>query len=802
MLKNYFRIARRYLLRHPAYATLNVFGLALGIASMGALLLYVHHEFSYDRHHENADQIRRIVVQQTGSFFMGSDHFAVTPAPLAEHVRTAVPSAETATLISTWTNQWITDEAGERFYGQLLWTDPHAFEIFSFDFIEGTPTAALTEPNHVILSQTTAQKIFGNASALGRTLIYGDYDPFEVVGVIADAPETSSLQYAFILPVQRESYFQRHMESWSNSSYQTFALLSEATTASDFDRQLRESIQPFLEADDNEHFHYYTEALTDIHLFTQDAFRDANVVSFGTLMMLLGVAVLILIIACTNYVNMATAQLALRTREVGVRKVVGAQKGQVMLQFLAEAALLVLVAIGMGIGLLELALPRLSDTLGSTLTLAPAWSIYGLVILTSIWLFTTLCAGGYPAFLLARLQPVQILKNKGLRSQRRPMRSILVSFQFVAVIALGAVSLLIFQQLRYAQNKALGFDRSYVFTVGLRDADLTEEQRTTLIAEIKQHSAVSEVALGNFSPFRVGSQNTLRQWEGRLDDAEDVRAYQMSVSANYIDLYGIEVVHGRPFNETRDQPAEGQSTPALVNEKLIQTLGWTPEEAVGRNFGYYNEEYPGQTIVGVIRDFHAHSLHLPIAPLFMRHSSADWLSLHIRTLPGRYQDALVHTESVFQGLAPQTPFEHTFADDAYAELYASEQQMSTLITVFTLLTILIACLGIGGLSAFVAQQRTAEIGLRKVLGATTAQILALFSKDLLRLTLLAFVIGSPIAYFIADGWLNVFAYRIDVGIWPFILSGLAAGAAALLAAAYPALRASQVNPAETLRTEG
>ncbi|MEM6646501.1 MAG: FtsX-like permease family protein [Bacteroidota bacterium] len=809
MLKNYLLIAQRYLLRHPGYTALNIFGLALGLAAMGALLLYVHHQFSYDRHHENADQIRRVVVHQKGNAFMGSDHFGVTMLPLAPAIRAQLPQAETATVLATWPNQWIEDANGERFYGGVLWSDAFAFDVFTFDVVEGALDGALIAPNQAVITRSFAEKLYGTDSAIGNVITYSDDEPATVMAVVEDMPETSRIQFDFALPMMRNSSYEQNQDEWSNSSYQTYILTRVDTQPAELDVQLQAMVTPNLPENWIEQdYTFYTEALTDIHLFSKDAF--ATGADFRMLLLLMGAAFLILLIACTNYVNMATAQMALRTREVGVRKVIGAHRSQVLIQFMAEAALLVVTSVALGFGMLELALPFLSDHLGATLTIQPMLAAPGFLILFGVATLTTLFAGGYPALVLSKMRPVQILKAKGLRSQRRPLRSLLVTGQFVSAIVLGSVSLLVFQQLDYANTKDMGYDREGMISLNLNGLvvasadEVAESRRDAFVQEVLAHSAIAEGALGSASPFNINSQNSFDSWDGRTEGDDRKQAYQMRIDERYTDVYDIALVAGRYLDAERDLRAEDSDLPnaVLVNQTFVEALGWTPQEAIGKGFGAAPEyDYAGNQIVGVVEDFHSHSLHLPIAPVFMQYSTTTWMGLHLRPAQGRTQEALAHLEETFAAFAPKAPFTYTFASDAYAKMYAEEQQMGTLISIFTLLTVLIACLGIGGLSAFVARQRTREIGLRKALGATTAQILGLFSKDLVRLTLTAFVIGAPIAYVIIDQWLAAFSYRVPVQALPFMAVGVLALAAALLAACYPAFKATQINPAETLRAD-
>ncbi|GAB5521199.1 MAG: ABC transporter permease [Rhodothermales bacterium] len=810
MIKNYLLIAQRYLRRHPGYTALNIFGLALGLASMGALLLYVHHEFSYDRHHENADRIRRVIVHQKGNTFLGSDHFGVTMLPLAPAIREELPQAETATAISQWNNRWIEDANGDRFYGGVLWGDAFVFDVFTFELVEGSLEGALTSPDQAVITRSFAEKLYGEASPIGNVVTYADDEPATVVAVVEDMPETSWLDFDFILPMMRNPQYEQNSTDWSQSSYRTFVLTRPGTDVAELDDQIQAIALPHLEESWIERdYRFYTEALPDIYLFSKDAFSTGA--DFKMLLLLMGAAFLILLIACTNYVNMATAQMALRTREVGVRKVIGARRGQVLVQFMAEATLLVVTSVALGFGLLELALPHLSDLLEATVTIQPLLSATGLLVLFSIVSLTTLFAGGYPAFMLSKMQPVYILKSKGLKSQRRPLRNILVTGQFVAAIVLGSVSLLVFQQLQYANTKDMGYNREGVITVNLNgvtsnvaEGESASSRRDAFIQEVTAHSAIAEVALGSSSPFRIGSQNSFDEWDGRSEGEERKQAYQMQVDERYTELYDIPLIAGRLLDATRDMASTERELPTavLVNETFVNALGWTPDEAIGKGFGANPEyDYAGNQIVGVVEDFHSHSLHLPIAPVFMQFSTSTWMSLHMRPAEGRTQEALDYVEAQINTFAPKVPFSPNFASDQYTALYASESRMSTLISIFTLLTILIACLGIGGLSAFIARQRTREIGLRKALGATTAQILGLFSKDLVRLTLIAFVIGAPIAYVIIDQWLAAFSYRVPVHVLPFAAVGVFALVAALLAACYPALKATRVNPAETLRAE-
>jgi len=795
MLQNYLKIALRNLVKQKLYAFVNIFGLAIGLACVILILVYVRYELSFDRFHENADRIFRIVQRQPGNVFLGSDHFAVTPAPLASTLVDEYPEVTHATTITS--NNALISHGDVHFYEEGLKADAHLFEVFTFPMIHGIAETALVEPNTIVLTESLARKIFGDEDPMGQTLIHQNQDAFTVTGVIEDVPDNAHFTFAFVTSIRSDSNYLRNLEEgrWNNNSWFTYFLLEEGSDYQQVQAKMRAFTEKYLADDDDdpdELNQYYIQPMTDIHLRSHVNFEMGTNNDMKYIYLFSAIALIILLIACVNYMNLATARSITRAREVGMRKVVGAHRWQLIQQFIGESMLLAFLAMVLAMVLVFLLLPVFGSLVERDLSLGLVGGGTLLLGLLGIGLVVGFVAGSYPALFMAALRPVHVLKGSMERRARRSrLQSLLVVGQYAISIMLVAGSLIIYQQLRYIQNKEIGYNRDHVVVLRIRDADVRENQET-IKSELQRHGNVTAVTFTSHLPTRIASSTTVQGWEGSNED-DELSIYRTNVDYDFLDVFELKLADGRIFS-----PDFASDTIAFViNETAVRALGWREGEGVGKRFKDGDEE---GSVIGVLKDFHMHSLHQPIQPLMLR-MDGNWFGyIAAKVRPDDLPQTLAFLEETMRRFTPY-PFEYEFLDETFDQLYKTEIKLGEAFGYFTLLALLIASLGLFGLAAFSAEQRTKEIGVRKVLGASVPAIVLLLSKEFTRLVVVAFVLAIPVAYLAMNRWLEDFAYRIDVS-WPvFLAAGLAALLVALLSVGYQAFKAARVNPVVSLRYE-
>ncbi|MEM1041800.1 MAG: ABC transporter permease [Bacteroidota bacterium] len=804
MLRNYFLTALRAFRREKGYAFINVAGLAVGLACAALIFGYVRLEQSFDDFHERGDRTVRVVQQQPGSAFMGRDRFAVTPASLGRALREEAPEVEAAATLGSNPNTLLI--AGEqRLIEDGLWTDGHFFEVFSFPLLRGDPQTALADPEGLVLTETLAQKLFGTADPLGEAMEVSFFDSlytYTVTGIAADVPANSHLQFSYLRALGGSPDYRRNEDNWVNSGFYSYAVLRPDVTTAAFDERVGAIYGPREELDEGEEpTRLYAQPLGTIHLRSDLNFDPAEQGDARLVALFSAIALVILLLACVNYTNLAVARSAQRAREVGMRKVAGATRGQIMTQHLAESVLTALAALGLGLGLAWLALPLFESwmerDLGPVVFSAPSlFALAGLAVVVG------LAAGLYPAVVLTGMQPTRVLKGLNLLpAGRLRLRSLLVVGQYASALVLVIGSLVIYRQLDFVQSRPLGFEREHIVALDARDldADAPDTGRSvwSFKQEVERLPGVVGVAASSHLPTTVGSQTILSSWTGREGSGDDFYIYQTQADSDFLELYDMALVAGRPF--TSDVPTDTVVT-VILNETAVRALGWTPADAVGRTLGNEYRGRDGYTVIGVVRDFHLHSMHRPIEPLMLVRSDAWIRHLAVRIRPERMPETLDAIGASWQTFSVY-PFEYQFLDERFDRLYADERRLGEGVIAFTLVALFIACLGLFGLAAFTAQRRTKEVGIRKALGASVGSLVGLLSKDFLKLVLVSLVVAAPVAYLLMSRWLDAFAYRIELGPGLFLGAGVLAVAVALLAVSGQALRAASVDPVKALRYE-
>ena len=803
MWKNYTKVALRHVGKHKGYAFLNVAGLAVGLACCLLIVFFVQDELSYDRHLPDVERIYRVTLQESSEG--RSVQRAATPPALAPTLMREFAEVQQAVRFSKFTSPTLRI-GGRTFYDVRYSTaDDGFFDIFRLSFVWGDPATALDEPNSVVLTRSAAKTYFGDVNPLGHRIIGPErfaHPEMVVTGVIEDIP--SNTHFSFEVLINREAYVARDSragdEQWWLYGDYTYVLLSGTpeVAAATLASKLPLLPKKYLSERPGSQFSFHLQPVTRIHLYShlehefQPNSHAAYIYVFG------GVALLILLIACINFMNLATARATQRAREVGVRKVVGAHRGQLVRQFLGESILLVGVATALALVLAWAALPLFNQLSGKVLALQGALSAWFWLGVPGVVVGAGVLAGGYPALFLSAFRPALVLKGgvgSGLSWTAR-VRQGLVVFQFTISIILLIGVAVIYNQWTYMQKADLGFDKEHVVVLPYRSMEpsVTPE---TIKQELLRHPGIERVSMSRFVPTEDIVVNGSPMPEGA--DYE-MPVYWHVVDIDYIDTFGLDLIEGRGFSNLLASDTVGTYGAFVINETAVKRFGWT-EPLDKALLNPFSGEELGR-VIGVVRDFHMTSLHEEIQPLvYWVGSGRSYRRLIVRLNPGQVSEAMAFLEQQWARFAPGRSFDYFFLDERYDALYRSEQRLSRLIGVFALLAVGVACLGLFGLAAFTAEQRTKEIGIRKVLGASVESILVLLSKDYVKLVLWAVGLASPVAYLATQQWLAGFAYRIDISWRIFLMAGSIALLVAVLTVIYQSIRAALADPVESLRYE-
>ena len=814
MLTNYFKIALRSFQRRKGYAFINVAGLTLGLASCLLIFQYVAFEYGFDAFHENADRLYRVTqttVRNEGepriSALFG---YAVAPA-LAQEVPEVVRFARFHPDYNdpVIANPAQPDRAFEE--RRAFYADPAFLQMFSYPLVAGDAAQALAEPGTLLLSESAARKYFGAEDPLGQVLDVTGWisGPFRVNGVFRDIPANSHLQFDVLLPMAdllRKSGYSDPESGWFWQNFVTYVELREDTKVPEVERKFTEVLMRHRGEDFKETHttaHLNAQPLRDVHL-NETIFAGRIVPgSYRTVYFFALIGLVTLLIALVNYVNLATARSLDRAREVGVRKVVGAQRRQLVVQFLFESAITNLAAVTLAVALAFVLRPFVNNLAGVQLTGA-LWTTPGFwAIFLTAFCAGTLLAGLYPAFVLSSFRPVAVLKGEaGSSSARQWLRQGLVVLQFTASIVLLAGTVIVYTQLDYMRHMDLGIHLEQILTVpgprALSEGMDRTEARRTLTEELRRIPSVREIATSSSLPGRGFNWYSSGLRQETADPSTGVSGVYTAIDTSFARLYGLTLTAGNGFEGVSAPPPDEEPGIAIANETAVNAVGFdTPAEALDQYVSLAGTTF---RIVGVFKDFNWSSAHAPReAALFGFTPAGGYLSLKVGTkdLPQTIADV----ERIYKTLFPGNPFSYSFVDEAFDEQYRNDQRFATLFTVFAVLAIAIACLGLFGLASFTAQQRTKEIGVRKVLGASVLGLVALFSKDFLKLVAVAVVIASPLAYFTMQRWLDDFAYRIEISWGIFLIAGLTALGVAILTVSYQAIKAALSNPVKSLRYE-
>ncbi|MEM6783536.1 MAG: ABC transporter permease [Bacteroidota bacterium] len=798
MTKNYFLVAWRSLRRQKGYAFINIVGLALGLTCCVLIAAYVWDELRYDRFHENADRTQRLRVERFAGD--GSEELTVgSSPPMAPAALETFPEIEAAVRVADRT-YFVASGQTRLNEDDFLWADAPFFEIFDgFTLLHGDPATVLTEPYSIVLTETSAQRFVGKDAQLdallGETL---EVDQFElsVRGIAADPPEAAHFTFDFVgsFATLESEYGEDNYTNWWNLSYYTYFLLYPGANPASLAASIRELPRLYIpEQEDRSGYRQflYLQPLTSIHLTShyQDEIGTnsytAYVLAFGA------IALFILLLAVINFMNLATARSAQRAREVGMRKALGAERSQLAWQFLGESVLYAGAALLVALALIQIALPLFNGLAGKSLVVSYLSPL--LPLLVAFALGVGLLAGSYPAFVLSAFRPAAVLKGQRTpKGQGEGLRKGLVVFQFAVSIALVVGALVVGQQLRFMQTQNLGFDKDRLIAVDFDDDDVVGSL-DVFRAALEETPEIRSVTFSSAVPGYEMPTNVIAREPGMTEAGQTFIV--LPVEYDFVDTYGLDVIAGRAFDRAR-----ADSASFILNETALRRLGWTdPQEALGveltRQFG------DTRTVVGVVNDFHLSGLQDAIPPvvLYYRPAWCDMATIRVQT--DEIPAALAGLETAWGRLAPDRPLDYVFLDDDFDQQYRAERRIAAVVQLFTGLALAIACLGLLGLVSFTTQQRTQEIGVRKVLGASVSSVVLLLTKDFTRLIAVAVFVAAPLAWFAMDRWLDSFAYRIDIHLAVFLVAGGLALSVAWASVSILTVRAARANPVESLRAE-
>jgi len=814
MLKNYFTIAFRNLRKQSFYSVINIAGLAIGIACCLVIVLYVLNELSYDRHHSKAERIYRV----DNEILFSGNHLllATTSAPMAAALEADYPEVEAAARFYR-NGPFLVKRNIENFREErIAHADNDILKIFDIPFVSGNPDNALTEPNTMIISELAAQKFFPNENALDQTLILDDRTSYKITGVFKNMPEESHFHLDFIPSLETEPMSKN--QEWLSNNLNTYVLLREGASAADlqakFPAMLEKYVTPLVkmilgpEADmksfneAGNKLEWTLRPLTDIHLHS-DLTAEFEPNSDITYVYLFGaVALFILVIACINFMNLSTARSSNRAKEVGMRKVMGSLRLHLVNQFLMESILLSLFSFMVALLLATLAMPWFNNLAGRELSIPWNDPIFFLIVFGFSFLIG-IFAGTYPAFFLSAFRPINVLKgNVSLGMKSGFIRSGLVVFQFATSIILLVGTFTVQRQLSFIQNKKIGFNKDQVIII--KDAYAMGDQLQSFKNEVLKNSAITNGTISGFLPVSSSRNDNVFWPQGAQPTQDNMVSLQVwSVDYDYIKTMGMNIIEGRNFSEQ----FSSDSSAVILNESAVKMFGYQ-ENPLGmevNTFGGGLDENGrpnsmGFPVVGVVEDFHFESLKQNITPLalFLRRSRG---AISFRFEAADTQEVIKSIEATWRSMAPGQPFQYSFLDEEFGDMYKSEQRLGQIFAVFAGLAIIVASLGLFALTSFTAEQRTKEIGIRKVLGASISSIVMLLSKEFGKLIIIAFVLSVPVAWYTVNWWLEGYMYKVEVGVFVYLLAGLVSFLIAWLTMGYQSIKAASSNPIEALRSE-
>jgi len=789
MFRNYFKIAWRNIQKHKGYSIINISGLALGLACCLLILLWVRDETSYDKFHENVPNLYRVIQERS----------SVTCAPMAPALEAEVPEIVKATRYRPIGTRLIKykDKAfnGDRF--SLV--DPAYFEMFTFPFLKGDPSQALKDPFTIVLTEKTAQKFFGDEEPVGKTLRVEDRFDFKVTGIIKNVPHNSHMQFDVL---SRFDFLQdlwgEDMNNWRSSSHITYVQLQDGSNHEEVVKKMCNVYKKYA-GDDYKKLLLYP--LIGIHLSRRVMWVDSEPGSIVYVYMFSVIALFILVIACINFMNLMTARSVKRAKEVGIRKVVGAQKLDLVRQFYGESAFSLLISFLIAFILVVLLLPAFNNLAGKQLTIALFRNMNIASGMVLIAVFAGILSASYPALFISSFRPAKVLKTlstNGIKGSFSLVK-MMVIIQFVITIFLIICTIVVYRQLNFIQNRDLGYDRENIICMPVTNSFL--RQLSAASNELISYPNIVSIALSSTLPGRGESTTSKITWDGKNTE-EKVVFEVIWADMGFLETFKLTIREGRFFSR---EFISDLRNGVVINETAARIMGFDNESAIGKRLynapGRSSLQGGGVNITGVMKDFHSRSLHYEIAPVIIRYPTYPQDNLSIRIRAGKLNETLNFLAGIWQKFVPDYPFTYIFFDEIINDLYSAEQRMGKIFNYFSYLAIFISCLGLLGLTAFTAEKRTKEVGIRKVFGASTPHVVLMLTKEFLLLVVLAIFVSWPVSYYVAHRWLQKFAYRSDLPFWIFPIAGVFCLLIVLLTVSYQVIKAAYANPIESLRYE-
>ncbi len=798
MFRNYFKIAFRNIYNSKIYSFINIAGLAIGLACFILITIFIKNELSYDNFHKKADRIYRPVEIQFPPG-VGVQHVAVTMGPLAPALKNDFPEILDACRIKPIGSTFC--KLGDKgFYeNEAGYADPATFRIFTIPFVEGDSATALNDLNSIVISQEIAKKYFGNEDPLGKTLNLNNYfgsEDYRVTGVFKDYPENSHLNFNMLASYITIEKKMDWLQGWFTNTLATYVLLADNASVPELETKFPQFLKKYRGDDPNDKMQMYLQPLKDIHLrsghIVYQTFNH-NMGSISSVYTFSIIAIFILLIACINFMNLATARSAKRAKEVGIRKVLGSARRELVYQFLGESLIISFIAFFIALLLAELAFSYFQTLFPDRIILSYTKNWSFLLQLIGLTLLVGIVAGSYPAFFLSRFRPAETLKGTFTTTSRGAfLRKALVVFQFAIAITLIASTGIVSDQMNYIRNANLGFNKDQVVYMPLRDQE-TKDKFEILKNELLRNPNILDVSATAGLAGASGSQGTMHAIDA---DGEVKMMMRFSyVDFDYLKTMGMELAQGRDFSPSI---ASDTVTSVIINQAAVKEFGW--QDPIGKQFKA-GDEQENYSVIGVVKDFHFYSFRQKIEPLIMwvNPRRAKYLVAKIR--PTDVQSTLAYMEKVWDSHLQSHPFESSFLDAYFENIYRTDQNTGRLFSSFSFLAIFIGCLGLFGLASFTVEQKTKEIGIRKVLGAGIGSIVLLLTKEFTKWVAFATIIGFPVAYFASHNWLDNFVYKTNIHVMTFVLAGLLVVAIALLTVSFQAVKASLTNPVNAMRYE-
>ncbi len=790
MFINYLKTAIRNLKRHAGYSFINIVGLSIGMACFILIALIIRGEFQVDKFHERADRIYRVI--RVDNFSGETTRVALTQAPLAAALKRDFPEVEKAACFNYIGDELVRYGNKGIKQGWISLAEPDFFEIFSYTFLAGTPESALKQPRSAVITEEVAQKLFGEEDPIGKVLHIRNMPDVMVSAIIKDHKD-SHLHFSIILPFSIYREIGVNIDNWNQYNYTTYVQLQENADPAAFGAKIKGALSRYISFENETKLTLELQSLKRIYLHSDYAYDVKTIhVNISVVYVLGIVAFLILFIACINFMNLATARSARRAREVGLRKVVGAKRGQLVSQFLGESLVFSFMSLVFAILVVEFVLPFINSIQPiKAYALFESKDIILYLGLVLVAFMTGLISGSYPALFLSRFQPAKVLKGfLGETSGRGMLRRILVVSQFTFSIILIIATLTVFRQMRFMQNKDLGYDKSNLLVCFLPDTMRSSYE--ALKTELLRYRNISQITTCLNLPTWEGPSYLLNEWDGRDSDKE-IYMYHGSVDYDFFETFGIDIVQGRRFS--RDF-ATDKETALIVNEEAVKAMGM--KEPIGKKMGHFKGK---GTIIGVMKDYNYATLRDKIGPLVLDLDPQDTEYMILKVNPEDLTATTAWIEKIWNGYDPDQTFEARLLEDILEDVYLTERSISRFFNYAAYLSLLISCLGLFGLVAYSVEQRIKEVGIRKVLGASAADIIGLLSKEHLKLIAIANIFAWPLGYFAMRAFLQNYPYRTSLGIEIFLMSAAAGFGIAFLTVFYQTLKAARANPADTLKYE-